>query len=155
MSAPLPWFPLYVDDFETDGKVRLMTNEEVGIYIRLLCWQWREGVLPNDAKALGRALNASATTVRRVLQRNFQHDGSRKTRLVNRRLAEIYVHQLSKSKQATEAGRRSAEKRRTAAQQALERKPKSVAPEVDLRVEIKKSLSIAKGDNSDSKAATA
>lgn len=146
MAAPLKWFPLYVDDFDTDGAVRLMTNEEVGIFVRMLCWQWREGFLPDDARALARAFSARRATVQRLLKAHFQDDGHKRGQLINRRLAEVYVHQLSKSQKASEAGRRSADKRRTVVERTLQRRSESVAPEVevDVRSEIQKSLSVAR-----------
>lgn len=52
-----PYFPFYVDDFSSDGKVEAMTTEEVGAYILLLCKAWREepvGSIPNDDLILAR-----------------------------------------------------------------------------------------------------
>ena len=50
--AKLPWFKFYPRDFLMDEKVQLMSNLQVGIYIKLLCHQWEEGSIP-EAK-LGR-----------------------------------------------------------------------------------------------------
>lgn len=52
-----PYFPLYVDDFTSDGNVEAMTTEEVGAYILLLCKAWREdlpGTLPTNDRVLAR-----------------------------------------------------------------------------------------------------
>lgn len=53
----LPWFPFYVDDFVSDGKVEAMTTEEVGAYLLLLCKAWKErpvGTVPDDDRILAR-----------------------------------------------------------------------------------------------------
>ncbi len=46
MAKKLPWFPFWVDDFLADENVLVMSNEEVGIYVKLLCHQWKEGSIP-------------------------------------------------------------------------------------------------------------
>ncbi len=52
-----PWFPFYVKDFASDGKVEAMSTTAVGAYILLLCKAWREnpaGTLPTDDLVLAR-----------------------------------------------------------------------------------------------------
>jgi uncharacterized protein YdaU (DUF1376 family) len=49
-----PAFQFYPADYLADAKVQLMTLEEEGAYIRLLCYCWREGHLPNEDVALSR-----------------------------------------------------------------------------------------------------
>lgn len=49
-----PAFQFYPKDFLTDEKVVLMSNTEVGIYVRLLCFCWLEGSLPLDTGSLAR-----------------------------------------------------------------------------------------------------
>lgn len=46
LSDTLPWFKFNPSDFLNDEAVLLMTNEEVGIYIKLLCRDWIEGSIP-------------------------------------------------------------------------------------------------------------
>jgi uncharacterized protein YdaU (DUF1376 family) len=47
-----PAFQFYPKDFLTDEKVVRMSNTEVGIYTRLLCYCWLEGSLPLETDAL-------------------------------------------------------------------------------------------------------
>jgi uncharacterized protein YdaU (DUF1376 family) len=57
MAGKPPYFPLYVKDFAADSKVELMSTEEVGAYILLLCKAWLEepaGSLPANDKVLAR-----------------------------------------------------------------------------------------------------
>src|SRR3990167_1578952 len=47
-----PAFQFYPKDFLTDGNVAVMSLEERGAYITLLCLCWQECSLPNDTKRL-------------------------------------------------------------------------------------------------------
>lgn len=49
MSKP-PAFQFYADDFIAGTSD--MTNEEVGVYVRLLCYQWSKGAIPSDTDRL-------------------------------------------------------------------------------------------------------
>jgi uncharacterized protein YdaU (DUF1376 family) len=48
----LPYMPLFVDDFDNDPEVQFITQEQEGLYLRLLRVQWREGELPADPARL-------------------------------------------------------------------------------------------------------
>ena len=48
-KEPIPSFSFYAQDFLTG--VSFLTNEEIGIYIKLLCKQWTDGKIPK--KRLG------------------------------------------------------------------------------------------------------
>jgi uncharacterized protein YdaU (DUF1376 family) len=48
----VPAFQFYPKDFLTDSKVVRMSNTEVGIYVRLLCYCWLDGDLPLETEAL-------------------------------------------------------------------------------------------------------
>ena len=55
-----PYMPLYWNDLFSDNKVRVMSNEELGAYIRLLGVAWHEtvpGTLPADEDDLARLAN--------------------------------------------------------------------------------------------------
>lgn len=50
-----PSFPFYVDDFISDSAVDAMSNDELGMYVRLLCKAWKElpaGTVPSDERIL-------------------------------------------------------------------------------------------------------
>lgn len=57
------WFPFYPNDFLGSSKVSFMTNEEVGIYLFLLCHQWNDPTcsLPSNTLALQK-LSRSSTS---------------------------------------------------------------------------------------------
>lgn len=50
------WFPLYANDFLASRKVALLTTEEIGAYILLLCHAWQDPQcsLPDDDEALAK-----------------------------------------------------------------------------------------------------
>ena len=105
MAAPLKWFPLYVDDIQNDEAYRLLTPEERGIFLDLLCWQWRETSIPANEQVLRDGLGLKVRYYRaltRVLKGKFISNGH-EGRLVNPRLAEVYVEQIGKSDRARAA----------------------------------------------------
>jgi uncharacterized protein YdaU (DUF1376 family) len=52
MKAPA--FQFYPADFLADENVALMTNQEIGCYIKLMCYCWREGSIPSDVAKIAR-----------------------------------------------------------------------------------------------------
>lgn len=48
----LPWFPLYANDFVVSTVT--MSPASVGSYIRLLCYAWTAGSIPNDYEVCSR-----------------------------------------------------------------------------------------------------
>lgn len=60
-----PAFQFYPSDFAMGTA--LFTNEEKGIYIVLLCFQWEHGRLPGDKKALCHLARCTAAKLVRVL----------------------------------------------------------------------------------------
>ena len=106
MATGLPWFPLYVDDLEGDAKYRALSYAGRGIYLTLLCWQWREGSIPSNIRELQRALlvtrKSDSYQLKKVVRTCFVSAGI-EGQLVNRRLAEVYAHQVDKSTKARSA----------------------------------------------------
>jgi uncharacterized protein YdaU (DUF1376 family) len=67
-----PFMPLYWNDFLSDNKVRVMSNGELGAYVRLLGAAWHEaapGTLPADDHTLARLAGVGAAPWRRISQR--------------------------------------------------------------------------------------
>ena len=103
MATPLPWFPFYVSDYQGDETVRRLTLEERGIFVELLCHQWREDSVPDDLRDLARMVGLERPTraLRRVVSACFIPNG-KVGRLVNRRLAEEFVKQAGRSQKSSE-----------------------------------------------------
>ncbi len=66
-----PAFQFYPKDF-TDGTVDLPT-EDVGAYIRLLCYQWGKGAVPSDTSTLARIAGLTRGRMVHVWQRIRRH----------------------------------------------------------------------------------
>ncbi len=58
MSKPTkaPAFQFYPSDFVSDMNVAVMTNQERGCYIMLICFCWKEGSIPNSIKSIAKIL---------------------------------------------------------------------------------------------------
>ena len=79
-----PSFPFYPGDFIMGTM--LMSAEEVGAYIRLLCFQWEQGHLPDCPTKTARIAGISEKKLSPVLEK-FHRDDQGK--LVNKRLEEV------------------------------------------------------------------
>lgn len=61
-----PAFQFYPNDFLSDANVIVMTLQERGAYITLVCICWQQGGLPSDVDRLARLCGAPAATFRRL-----------------------------------------------------------------------------------------
>jgi uncharacterized protein YdaU (DUF1376 family) len=85
MNNKLPVLPLYANDFIAD--VVEWTNEEVGIHIKLLCYQWINGSIPNDTESLARMTGTSHSSFVYMWERvGGKYVPNDKGRLINERL---------------------------------------------------------------------
>ena len=109
--AKLPWFPFYPADFLGAEKVQLMTNEQVGMYVKLLCYQWMEGSIPEKSSSaiavlrLGWGDETEMKDFQNVLETCFVKHPTEKGRLINKRLDAIRCGQEEISLRKQEAGR--------------------------------------------------
>jgi uncharacterized protein YdaU (DUF1376 family) len=98
VADPRPWFPFYVADFLLDEVVALAEPEVLGIYIRLLCHQWREGSIPSNHEHLARITRCRRSVLERSwpqLSKKFEPDDGE--RLFNRRLDDERKKAISRS----------------------------------------------------------
>lgn len=98
-------FDFYVDDF-LGGTVHL-TPEAVGAYVRLLCFQFSNGSIPDDSGVTARLCGCSVDELKSIwseLQSKFPidpTDGKRR----NERLASERSHKLEVRKKCTDSAR--------------------------------------------------
>ena len=112
--SKLPWFPFWVDAFLSDENVLVMTNEEVGIYVKLLCHQWKAGSIPSDLLPLAKLCGTKAEAMEthwRQIGKCFGGMSENSGRLINPRLEEERQKQQNKRKARRVAGLRGAEAR--------------------------------------------
>jgi uncharacterized protein YdaU (DUF1376 family) len=105
MADPrLAWFPFYWQDFLGSDKVQLMTNEEVGLYVKLLLRQWDKGSIPdtlNGLKAIPNLKSNDDQTLLKLVSLCFaKRNGCR----VNLKLAKIKQERLQYYERLSQAG---------------------------------------------------
>lgn len=93
-NSDLPWLPLFADDWLTDVRVRSMSPSSRGIYVDLLCYQWREEKVPYESEKVRRLARVDKdewSPIWRELKEHFPTVNRYARR--NPRLWEIYQHQ--------------------------------------------------------------
>lgn len=109
-----PYFPFYAADYLSDENVMLMSLAGEGAYIRLLCFSWREGSIPNDIKLLARLCRIDSLAMTELwaeLEPCFKQHPDDPTRLVHPRLEKERERFCSYHKERSEAGKRGAKSR--------------------------------------------
>lgn len=86
-----PAFQFYPMDFLSDERQAAMTVEQAGVYVRLLCYCWREHTIPDDPKALALMVGGGLTPKRMAaiwpgIRACFQPDPEQPGRLRHGRL---------------------------------------------------------------------
>lgn len=111
-----PAFQFYPKDWLSSRGVRMMTSEQRGWYIQLLCEAWEsevQGTLPNDPKILWILAGASSehlfNTCSTPVIAMFNQTGET---LVHNRLVEEVIKQKQWSEHCSQAGKKSALKRK-------------------------------------------
>ena len=111
-SMKSPAFQFYPADYASSQRVRLMTLEEEGAYINLLCSCWLHGSIPADpemaARLVGKGCSANlATTVLAMFTQSSQAG-----RMVHDRLERERLKQSEWREKSASGGRKSAELRK-------------------------------------------
>ncbi len=96
------WFPFYPADWLLSPTVRGMSLEARGLYLELLCWQWRDGSIPQDVSAICAVTGGSPEVASECL-RAFPSVNGRCRK--NKRLEGIREEQKSKRAKRVAAGR--------------------------------------------------
>lgn len=105
-----PAFQFYPADYLADGKVQMLTLEQEGAYIRLLCFYWREGTLPSDPVLLRRLIGKDCSEdTARVVAKCFTLHPNDPSRVVHFRLEEEREKQAEWSLKSSEGGKKSAQ----------------------------------------------
>ena len=112
--ARSPAFQFYPSDFLADEKVLIMTNQEVGCYIKLLCVSWREGSIPKALPALAALCGESQKTMARLwphLSACFLPAPGHADRLIHPRLERERTAQAAHRAERSQAGKKGAKSR--------------------------------------------
>lgn len=104
-----PAFQFYTSDYLGSQRVQMLSLEEEGAYIRLLCYCWQHGSIPSDPEKCARLIGkSSSTTLARVVQAMFiasENDAE----LIHDRLDEQREKQRVWKEKCSAGGRKSAE----------------------------------------------
>ncbi|MGB8495445.1 MAG: hypothetical protein WCE53_13680 [Candidatus Acidiferrum sp.] len=124
------WFPFDVVDWLTSEDVLRMTAAERGVYITLLCVQWRDGFVPSRPQIAAKVSGFRPEMLRRWLAKwphLFPVSTSNPAHLMNAKLKEIAVEKGNpKAEQGTEE-RRGEERRVEESRERGEVAPRSGA----------------------------
>lgn len=109
-----PAFQLYPSEFLSDENVVMMTNQEVGCYIKLLCYCWQEKSIPSDIKKIAKLCKEDDPTMAQLwlsLSSCFSPAIATADRLINPRLERERKKQEEFKKERSESGKKGAEAR--------------------------------------------
>lgn len=106
-----PAFQLYCSDFLMDLNVQMMTLEQRGSYITLLCHDWTNDGIPSSAIAQLSGLNCWDDDVNQILRDRFIAHPSKEGFLANPRLLKERTKQNKFSKERSKSGKAGAKKR--------------------------------------------
>jgi uncharacterized protein YdaU (DUF1376 family) len=109
-----PAFQFYPSDFLSDENVSLMSNRELGCYIKLLSHCWLEGSIPSDMGKISRLCGEPKEVMAELwlsLNKCFLPCVQDSTRLLNMRLEKERKKQTDRKKERSESGKRGAKSR--------------------------------------------
>lgn len=115
-STPVksPAFQFYPKDFLSAESVRLMSMQERGVYITLICLCWTEGTIPADVKLLARLCGMPDSAFRKqwpAIVSCFKPATDQSDRLVHPRLEREREKQSDFRRRQSDSGKKGAERR--------------------------------------------
>lgn len=106
-----PAFQFYPTDYLGSQRVQMLSLEEEGAYIRLICYCWQHGSIPADPDKCARLIGkGSSTTLARVVQAMFVNSDNPEE-LRHDRLDEQRDKQAAWKQKCSDGGKKSAESR--------------------------------------------
>lgn len=108
-EVDLPWVPIWVDDFRGSRTVATMTDLELGVYVKLLLEEWKNGPLPPSPETIAHIVRSDPEVVAAVLDAAFVCDGDAWR---NERLEHEWGEQHAKYQKKVRAGKASGTARR-------------------------------------------
>jgi hypothetical protein len=109
-----PAFQFYPAEFLSDENVALMNNQELGCYIRLMCYCWREGSIPSDIKKIAKLCGEDGSAMAQLwdsIKLCFKLGNGSSDRLIHPRLEKERLKQEAFKKERSESGQKGAKHR--------------------------------------------
>lgn len=106
-----PAFQFYAAEFLADENVVLMSNQEVGCYIKLMAYCWREGSIPADVAKIARLCGEDSSAMAQLwlsIKQCFVLANGSHDRLTHPRLEKEREKQSEFKKERAEAGKKGA-----------------------------------------------
>ena len=107
-----PAFQFYPADYASSQRVRLMTLEEEGAYINLLCSCWLHGSIPADPEMAARLVGKGCSATLAITVLTMFTPSSQAGRMVHDRLERERLKQSDWREKSASGGRKSAELRK-------------------------------------------
>ena len=115
MKAPRsPAFQFYPAEFLADANVVMMSNRELGCYIKLMCFCWREGSIPSDVSKLAKLCGEDGSAMADLwiaIGSCFDSAINDPSKLVHHRLEKERQKQEEHRKERAESGLKGAKSR--------------------------------------------
>jgi len=105
-----PAYPMYAQDFDMDTAA--WGTDEIGIYVRLLNYEWVNGSIPDDIQRIAKIVRVSPRKLQKsweIISKKFAKNGD--NNLQNRRMEEEREKRLNYIESQREKGILSAKKR--------------------------------------------
>ncbi len=109
-----PAFQFYPSDFLSDENVVMMSNQEIGCYIKLMCFCWREGSIPSDITRISKLCGEDSSDMAKLwlaISSCFTVAIDDSSRMVHPRLEKERIKQQEHKKERSESGIKGAEAR--------------------------------------------
>ncbi len=111
MPGALDWFPFYTKNFQLSRKVKRMSNEQIGMYLKLLIYQWEDGEIPSDIEEIAFICGCNAGAMATAWKKISPCFEPRNNGLANPFLEEVRTEQEKRMKRLSNAGKVGAEAR--------------------------------------------
>lgn len=106
-----PAFQFYAAEFLSDENVVLMTNQEVGCYIKLMAYCWREGSIPSDISKIAKLCGEDGSAMAQLwlaIGSCFAVASDSQDRLVHPRLEKERMKQKEHAEERSASGKKGA-----------------------------------------------
>lgn len=106
-----PAFQFYAAEFLVDENVVLMSNQEVGCYIKLMAYCWREGSIPSSIEKIAKLCGEDGSAMAQLwlaISSCFTNSLADPSRLVHQRLEVERKKQEDHRKERSESGKKGA-----------------------------------------------
>ncbi len=109
-----PAFQFYPAEFLADENVLLMSNQEIGCYVKLMCVCWRQGSIPSDINKIAKLCSENGSAMAQLwtaIKPCFNLDEKNPLRLIHPRLEKEKAKQKEFKIERSSSGKRGADSR--------------------------------------------